>query len=80
MKELSPLSLDMESWTDVYQYICESKVNGQHKQAKELFRQLNAWHKMEFKEVWLRELFAYDGDDLTDDQQEQYQLLKIYFI
>ena len=47
------------SWKELYEYILESKMNGQHKQSKELYKGLSDRHKVEYID-WLRETLFYD--------------------
>ncbi len=62
-------SFDMESIEDYFEYIIESKYNGQHKQTIELFRKLSKEQKEEFftyiEEYWsqldVEELQMYFG-------------------
>jgi len=50
---------DFSSWQEMYEYILESKMNGQHKQSKELYKGLSDRHKVEYID-WLRETLFYD--------------------
>jgi hypothetical protein len=50
---------DFSSWKELYEYILESKMNGQHKQSKELYKGLSDRHKVEYID-WLRETLFYD--------------------
>ena len=51
--------LDFSSRKELYEYILESKMNGQHKQSKELYKGLSDRHKVEYID-WLRETLFYD--------------------
>lgn len=55
-------SLEFETIQDYFDYIIESKTNGQHKQAKELYLKLSKVQKIEFKK-WLDVSFHYEALD-----------------
>lgn len=65
---LNRLGMSLEEY---FEYIVESKVNGQHKQARELFRDLSDEQKSEFF-VYTETLYFYevDEEELTSEMIE----------
>jgi hypothetical protein len=77
---IKPQDLDFETWQELYEYILESKINGQHKQSKGLYKSLALCHKENFEE-WLHELVFVDGMTLnvSEEKQEEFsELIKYY--
>jgi hypothetical protein len=59
---------DLSSWHELYEYILESKMNGQHKQSKELYKGLSERRQVEYIDYILDTLFQVDPN-LKDFQQ-----------
>lgn len=45
---MSPQDLDMGAWEELFDYILESKLNGQRKQSLELYQSLSEQKRVEF--------------------------------
>lgn len=56
---MKPSNLDFLTWEELYEYILVSKLNGQHKQSKELYKGLSERRQVEYID-WLRETLFYD--------------------
>lgn len=65
---MQPTNLDFLTWDELYEYILESKLNGQHKQSKELYKGLSERRQVEYID-WLRETLFYDDSKLKEYQQ-----------
>ena len=65
---MQPTNLDFLTWDELYEYILESKLNGQHKQSKELYKGLSERRQVEYID-WLRETLFYDDSKLKEFQQ-----------
>ena len=68
--------LDFSSWDELYEYILESKLNGQHKQSKELYKGLSDRRQVEYID-WLRETLFYD--DMPDSKLKEFQQIINYY-
>lgn len=55
-------ALDMETFEDYFDYIIESKINGQRKQARELFNELSNEQKRQFFD-YVDTVYYYDEHD-----------------
>jgi len=53
---MTPQTLDFDTWPELYDYIFESKLNGQKKQSKELYQSLQQERQVEFQD-YLVEMF-----------------------
>lgn len=73
---MTPKDLDFETWEQLYEYILESKLNGQHKQSKEIYKELSEQRKVEYID-WLREILLYDM--MPDDKLKEYQSIINYY-
>lgn len=73
---IKPQDLDFETWQELYEYIMQSKINGQHKQSKELYKSLALCHKKEFEE-WIVDMFF--NEDMTEEEQEEFDKLITYY-
>ena len=73
---IKPQDLDFETWQELYEYIMESKINGQHKQSKGLYKSLALCHKEEFEE-WIVDMFF--NEDMTEEEQEKFDELITYY-
>lgn len=60
--------LDLRSWLELYEYILDSKINGQHKQSKELYKGLPHRRKVDYIDYILDTLFQ-ENPNLKDFQQ-----------
>lgn len=68
--------LDFSSWQEMYEYILESKMNGQHKQSKELYKGLSERRQVEYID-WLRETLFYD--DMPNSKLKELQQIINYY-
>lgn len=68
--------LDMSAIEEYYEYILESKTNGQHSQAQELFYELNELQKYAFFD-YFSEAYNYEADD--NEEPYYVRALKEYF-
>jgi len=71
--------LEMETIEDYFEYILESKANGQHAQARELFRELSTemqGQRVQFFE-WAEATYYYEAQD--SDEQDELGALREYF-
>jgi hypothetical protein len=57
-------------------YILESKLNGQHKQSKELYKGLSERRQVEYID-WLRETLFYD--DMPNGKLKEFQQIINYY-
>lgn len=73
---MTPKDLDFETWGQLYEYILESKLNGQHKQSKQIYKELSEQRKVEYID-WLREILLYDM--MPDDKLKEYQSIINYY-
>lgn len=73
---MTPKDLDFETWEQLYEYILESKLNGQHKQSKEIYKSLSNQRKVEYID-WLREILFYDM--MPDEKLKEYQSIINYY-
>lgn len=69
--------LDFETIEDYFQYIIDSRTNGQRKQAKELFNKLSARQKLEF-DHWFMASFHYEAIDNDSASDIEHAGLMIY--
>lgn len=65
---MQPINLDFLTWEELYEYILESKLNGQHKQSKEIYKSLSTQRKVEYID-WLRDTLFYDDSKLKEYQR-----------
>lgn len=69
-KFLEPQDLEFQTWEELFCYIYESKVNGQHKQSKELYESLRDTNEFyEYLEINLNK----SADEL-DELKKYYRL------
>lgn len=73
---MKPQDLDFNTWDELYQYILESKINGQHKQSKNLYKSLGISYKEQF-EQWLKDLFF--SDNMSEEEQKEFNKLIEYY-
>lgn len=57
---MTPQTLDFETWDELYEYILESKLNGQHKQSRDMYRALNEHRRVEFID-YLDDMYRYEA-------------------
>jgi hypothetical protein len=71
--------LEMETIEDYFEYIIESKVNGQHAQARELFRELSEGMQGQRADFfrWAETTYYYEAQD--SDEMDELQALRDYF-
>jgi hypothetical protein len=53
---MTPQLLELTTWPELFDYIFESKLNGQKKQSKELYQSLSTRRQVEFQD-YLIEMF-----------------------
>lgn len=53
---MTPQLLELTTWEELFDYIFESKLNGQKKQSKELYQSLTQQRQVEFND-YLIEMF-----------------------
>lgn len=53
---MTPQLLELTTWAELFDYILESKLNGQKKQSKELYQSLSEQRQVEFQD-YLIEMF-----------------------
>jgi hypothetical protein len=68
--------LEMDNITDYFEYIVDSKINGQHTQARELFAELSDAQVMDFFD-WAEANYYYEAQD--SDEMDELQILRGYF-
>lgn len=68
--------LNFKTWDELYEYILESKLNGQHKQSKELYKGLSERRQVEYID-WLRETLFYD--EMPNSKLKEYQQIINYY-
>ena len=73
---MKPSNLDFLTWDELYEYILESKLNGQHKQSKEIYKSLSKQRQVEYID-WLRETLFYD--DMPDGKLKEFQQIINYY-
>jgi hypothetical protein len=69
--------LEMSSIEDYFEYIIDSKTNGQHEQCKTLFNELSEAQRDAFFD-WVEQTYYYDADDMSEYISEM-QNIKNYF-
>ena len=69
--------LEMTIIEDYFEYIIDSRTNGQHEQAKTLFNQLSDKQQLAFFD-WVEQTFYYEADDMSEYITEM-QNIKNYF-
>jgi hypothetical protein len=47
---MTPQLLELTTWPELFDYIFESKLNGQKKQSKELYKSLSDQRQVEFQD------------------------------
>lgn len=67
---------DFANIEEYFSYIMESKINGQHKQAKEFYRQLSESQKNDFFD-YVDTLYHYEIEN--DNDREELSELQNYF-
>jgi hypothetical protein len=73
--------LDFSTEEEYFDYIMESKINGQHAQARGLFHKMEPFEKAKFFD-YVEELYYYEAHDTQpdfSDEMSEFDLLKIYF-
>jgi hypothetical protein len=56
---MTPQTLDFDTWPELYDYIFESRLNGQKKQSKELYQSLQQERQVEFQD-YLMDMYYHD--------------------
>lgn len=57
---MRPQDLDFETWEELFDYILESKLNGQKKQSKEIYKSLSEQKQVEFID-YVSEMYTYEA-------------------
>jgi hypothetical protein len=75
---MKPQDLEFETWTELFDYILESKINGQKKQSLELF---NALPDREHRQMFIDYVSeAYHYEAMHNNQQDELlETLKFYY-
>ena len=75
---MKPQDLNFGTWTELFDYILESKINGQKKQSLELFNALpDKEHRQMFID-YVSDMYHYEA--MHNDQQEELsETLKFYY-
>jgi|LakMenE01Jun11ns_1017448.scaffolds.fasta_scaffold9864057_2 hypothetical protein len=73
---MKPQDLDFDTWDELYLYILKSKINGQHKQSKSIYKSLEIVRQEQFEE-WLKDLFFMDATNKKE--QEEFNKLIDYY-
>lgn len=60
-------SYDFKTIDEYFEYIIDSRINGQKQQAKELYSNLSQPQKLEFNN-WFSVFTFYDRDDMTETE------------
>lgn len=69
--------LEMTIIEDYFEYIIDSRTNGQHQQAKEFYNKLSYVQQLLFFD-WVEQTYYYDADDMSEYISEM-QNIKNYF-
>jgi hypothetical protein len=65
---MRPQDLDFETWNELYDYILESKVNGQRKQALEIFKAMILNKRIDFID-YISDMYYFESMHY-DEQKE----------
>lgn len=57
---MKPSDLNFETWEELFDYILESKLNGQRKQSKEMFKAMPEQKRVEFID-YIDEMYRYEA-------------------
>lgn len=57
---MRPSDLDFETWDELFDYILESKLNGQRKQSLEMFKGMPEQKRVEFID-YIDEMYRYEA-------------------
>lgn len=57
---MRPSDLNFETWDELFDYILESKLNGQRKQSLEMFKGMPEQKRVEFID-YIDEMYRYDA-------------------
>lgn len=69
--------LEMTIIEDYFEYIIDSRTDGQHEQTKSLFNELSDTQQSAFFD-WVEQTYYYDADDMSEYISEM-QNIKNYF-
>jgi hypothetical protein len=75
---MRPSDLDFETWEELFDYILESKLNGQRKQSLEIFKGMPEQKRVEFAD-YLYDMYIYDSMHYSQ-QKLLAQTIKFYQI
>ena len=65
---MKPQDLEFETWNELYDYILESKINGQKKQALEIFKAMILHKRIDFID-YINDMYYFDSMHY-DEQKE----------
>lgn len=57
---MRPQDLEFETWDELFDYILESKLNGQRKQSKEIFKSMPEQKRVEFID-YVDDMYRYEA-------------------
>lgn len=57
---MQPQDLNFETWDELFDYILESKINGQRKQSLEIFKSMPEQKRVEFID-YIDEMYRYEA-------------------
>jgi hypothetical protein len=75
---MKPQDLEFETWTELFDYILESKINGQKKQSLELFNELPDRETRQAFIDYVSETYHYEAMH-NGQQNELADTLKFYY-
>jgi hypothetical protein len=75
---MRPKDLDFETWEELYDYILESKINGQKKQALEIFNSMRPYKRVAFID-YISDMYYFESMHY-DEQKELAQTIKFFTI
>jgi hypothetical protein len=73
---MRPKDLDFETWNELYDYILESKINGQKKQALEIFKAMTQDKRIKFID-YISDMYYFDSMHY-DEQKELAQTIEFF--
>jgi hypothetical protein len=74
---MQPQDLNFETWDELFDYILESKINGQKKQSLEIFNSIRPYKRVAFID-YISEAYHYEAMH-NGQQNELAETLKFYY-